>query len=141
MITSEYVLFSFIQRLLETNRSQILVDGPSKSAGVPRHSASVAHILLTPIVIKDLPRGIRASALLKKWEEEGVEKQWKESPAARARVQTERRRELTDFERFKVMILKKQVSADDVIGPSESRFVHCAVPRRIERECFALCSP
>jgi large subunit ribosomal protein L14e len=90
--------------------SQILVDGPSKEAPVPRHSASILHILLTPIVIENLPRGIRSGPLLKKWQEADVDAKWVESKPAKARAKTERRRQLTDFERFKVMILKKQVS-------------------------------
>jgi len=43
------------------------------------------------------------------WEKAEVEKKWEESAWAKRRAQREKRRNLTDFERFKVMMLKKQV--------------------------------
>ena len=46
----------------------------------------------------------------KEWEKSEVEKQWAESAWAKKREQKQRRRQLSDFDRFKVMKLKKQVS-------------------------------
>ena len=45
------------------------------------------------------------------WERAQVEKKWSESAWAKKREQRDRRRALSDFDRFKVMRLKKQVSA------------------------------
>jgi hypothetical protein len=45
----------------------------------------------------------------KAWEKEGVESKWQESAWAKKRDQREKRSNLTDFERFKVMKLRKQV--------------------------------
>jgi large subunit ribosomal protein L14e len=42
------------------------------------------------------------------WEKAGIEKKWQESAWAKKRAQKERRRALTDFERFKVLRLRKQ---------------------------------
>ena len=47
----------------------------------------------------------------KLWEKEEVEKKWEESTWAKKQVQFEKRQNLSDFERFKVMRLRKQVSA------------------------------
>lgn len=64
---------------------------------------------LTGIVIPKLPRGIGHSALKKKWDEHDVENKWNESSFAKSREKSLRRKQLNDFERFKVMKLRKQV--------------------------------
>lgn len=88
-----------------------MVDGPSKKlTPVPRHSAALAHVVLTPIVIEKLPRGVGNGPLAKKWEEAEVDKKWEASSWAKGRAQNDKRRNLTDFERFKVVKLRKQVS-------------------------------
>ncbi len=43
------------------------------------------------------------------WEKDEVQKKWDESVWAKRREQREKRRGLTDFERFKVLRLRKQV--------------------------------
>jgi len=47
----------------------------------------------------------------KLWEKNEIDSKWAESSWAKKREQQERRKNLTDFERFKVMRLKKQVSS------------------------------
>lgn len=47
--------------------------------------------------------------MAKAWEKEGIEQKWDESVWAKKREQREKRRTLSDFERFKVMRLRKQV--------------------------------
>jgi len=88
-----------------------LVDGPSedKDQAVPRHSAALANISLTSLVVPKLPRAIGHGPLKAKWKDAEVEKKWKESSFAKGRVQSSKRRGLTDFERFKVLRLRKQV--------------------------------
>lgn len=88
------------------------MDGPSSKPEsiVPRHSAALADVSLTPIVIPKLPRGAGAGPVRAAWEKAGVEKAWEGSAWAKTRARSERRRQLTDFERFKVMRLRKQVS-------------------------------
>ena len=88
--------------------NQVLIDGPSKDSTVPRHSAPLSNLLLTPIVL-NIPRAIGHGPLKKKWEEDEVDSKWSESPWAKAQAQREKRKNLTDFERFKVMRLRKQV--------------------------------
>jgi len=88
----------------------VLVDGPSSDPklATPRGAVSLSRTLLTPIVIEKLPRGARSGAVKKAWEAAGVDAKWKESNWAKKSLQQERRKALTDFDRFKVMRLKKQ---------------------------------
>jgi large subunit ribosomal protein L14e len=91
----------------------VLVDGPSadEKSVVPRHAAPLSNIILTPIVIPKLPRAARTGVVKRAWEEAGVESKWSQSSWAKKRDQRERRRALSDFERFKVMKLRKQVGS------------------------------
>lgn len=59
-------------------------------------------------MIPKLPRGARTGAVKKAWEAYGVDAKWKETNWAKKQLQQERRQSLTDFDRFKVMRLKKQ---------------------------------
>lgn len=89
---------------------QILVEGPNSDvkASVPRHAAALSGVSLTPIVIAKLPRAAGHSALKAVWEKSEVEKKWASSTFAQNREKSQKRRALTDFERFKVMRLRKQ---------------------------------
>lgn len=90
---------------------QVLVEGPGSSATskVPRHAAPLSNVVLTPIVISKLTRAARSGVVKKEWLAAEVEKKWEASSWAKKRDQKERRRALTDFDRFKVMKLRKQV--------------------------------
>ena len=99
---------------------QVLVDGPSKTlTPVPRHASPLSHCILAPIVIPKLPRAIGTGALMRAWEKAEVDDQWKQTSWYKTRQQREKRRNLTDFERFTVMKLKKQVSI-----PKAQRLFH-----------------
>ncbi|KAF2639395.1 60S ribosomal protein L14 [Massarina eburnea CBS 473.64] len=90
------------------DHKRVLVDGPSKTGIVPRHSAPLAHVSLTPIVLPKLPRAIGVGALKKAWEKAEVDSQFEKTTWAKKRAQFQKRRQLNDFERFKVMKLRKQ---------------------------------
>lgn len=47
--------------------------------------------------------------MAKAWKEQNVDEKWDESAWAKRRDRREKRRALTDFERFKVLKLRKQV--------------------------------
>lgn len=83
-----------------------MIDGPT--TGVARQGAALAHVVMTPHVVAKLPRGARSSAVAKKWEASEVDAKWAASAWAKKIAQRKRRAELTDFERFQVLILKKQ---------------------------------
>jgi large subunit ribosomal protein L14e len=89
---------------------QALVDGPSTDTktAVPRQSVALANVILTPLILENLPRGARTGVVKAQWEKAGIEAKWQESAWAKKRQQKERRRALTDFERFKVLRLRKQ---------------------------------
>ena len=90
---------------------QVLIDGPSdkEELAVPRHAAGLSYMSLTGIVIPKLPRGIGRAALKKKWDEHEVDSKWNSSNFAQSRERSIKRKQLSDFERFKVMRLRKQV--------------------------------
>lgn len=95
----------------ELTVGQVLVDGPASSADrvVARHAAPLSHVSLTPIIIPKLPRAAGNGAVKAAWEKTDVDSKWNNSTWAKNRESRARRRQLTDFERFKVMRLRKQV--------------------------------
>jgi large subunit ribosomal protein L14e len=111
-ITSAYVDLQKTKKLRAEilTHLQALIDGPSTDTktAVPRQSISLSQLILTPLVLEKLPRGARTGAVKAQWEKAGIEAKWQESAWAKKRSQKERRRQLTDFERFKVMRLRKQ---------------------------------
>lgn len=60
------------------------------------------------MVIEKLPRGSRTGTVKKFWAKSEIDKKWKESNWFKSRQKFERRKALTDFDRFKVMRLQKQ---------------------------------
>lgn len=106
----------------------MLVDGPSENGAVPRHAAALAHLSLTPIVLSKLPRGTGVGTVKSAWAKAEVDSKWAESTWAKKRAQFQKRKQLNDFERFKVLKLRKQVGypywksavrSDCVKGPYE----------------------
>ncbi|KAF2809978.1 60S ribosomal protein L14 [Mytilinidion resinicola] len=91
------------------DHKRVLVDGPSsdKDKVVPRQSVALSGLSLTPIVIPKLPRAAGNGFVKKIWESEGVESKFAESNWAKTQGRFAKRKQLNDFERFKVMKLKK----------------------------------
>ena len=94
------------------------MDGPSKKENgtVPRQSVALNNLIVTPIVIAKLPRAAGRGAVARAWEKAEVETKWDESAWAKRREQREKRRNLSDFDRFKVLRLKKQVCGSRACG-------------------------
>ncbi|EMD88812.1 hypothetical protein COCC4DRAFT_168293 [Bipolaris maydis ATCC 48331] len=90
------------------DHKRVLVDGPSEKAPVPRQEIALAKLSLTPIVIPKLPRASGVGHVAKKWEEHKVQQKFDESAWAKKRAAMQKRRGLNDFERFKVMKMRKQ---------------------------------
>ena len=86
------------------------MDGPASDSklAVPRQAVSLSNLLLSDFIIEKLPRGARTSTVKKFWEKSEIDSKWKESNWAKKRLQQDRRAQLTDFDRFKVLRLKKQ---------------------------------
>ena len=66
---------------------------------------------MTPFVIPQLPRAAGTGPVRRLWEKNEIDQKWAESSWAKKTEQQDKRRNLGDFERFKVMRLKKQVSS------------------------------
>lgn len=90
---------------------QVLVDGPSSEEQkiVPRHVLPLAHATLTPFTIPQLPRAAGTGPVKKLWAKNEIDGKWAKSSFAQKTDRAERRKNLTDFERFKVLRLRKQV--------------------------------
>ncbi len=58
---------------------------------------------------RKVAKGGGRGAVKKAWEKQEIEKKWDESAWAKKREQREKRKNLSDFERFQVLKLKKQV--------------------------------
>ncbi len=84
---------------------QAIIDGPT--TGVPRQAFPYRHLTLTSLSVPKLPRSAGSGTVKKYVEEAGVVAKWESSAWARKRVAAEKRRTLSDFERFQVMIHKK----------------------------------
>lgn len=91
--------------LLTLPSSQALIDGPT--TGVPRQPFPYKHLVLTNFVVKDLPRGAGPTTLKKYIEKSDVESKWEATAWAKKRAVVQRRKALSDFERFKLMIKKR----------------------------------
>ncbi|KAL2217044.1 60S ribosomal protein L14 [Thermoascus aurantiacus ATCC 26904] len=89
---------------------RVLVDGPSgkEDKVVPRHVLPLAHATLTPFVIPKFPRAAGTGPVRRLWEKNEIDEKWAKSSYVKKEEQREKRKNLTDFERFKVMRLKKQ---------------------------------
>lgn len=82
----------------------MLIDGPA----IKRQAITLKKVSLTDIVLPQMPRGARTSTVHKKWAAADIDGKWAASAPAKKLVIKARRAALTDFERFQVMVLKKQ---------------------------------
>ncbi|KAJ3501574.1 hypothetical protein NMY22_g18880 [Coprinellus aureogranulatus] len=92
-----------ITEIIDHNRA--IIDGPTTS--VPRQSFPYKHLTLTPFKVT-IPRAAGTAVVKKTVEKEGVVEKWNQSKWAQKREAAEKRRSLSDFDRFKVMVQKKQ---------------------------------
>ena len=63
---------------------------------------------LTALVVKQMPRGARSKTVKKFFDKSGVAEKFAESKWAKSMKAREIRQNTSDFDRFNVMILKKQ---------------------------------
>ena len=85
---------------------QALIEGPL--TGVPRQAFAYRRLVLTPFVLKKLPRAAGTSTVKKVFEASGVLDKWEKSAWAQRRKAIAARRATSDFDRFEIMLLKKQ---------------------------------
>ncbi|TDL22524.1 hypothetical protein BD410DRAFT_206624 [Rickenella mellea] len=93
-----------IAEIIDHNRA--IIDGPTTS--VPRQSYPYRHLTLTPLVLGKLPRAAGTGVVRKQLEADGIVEKWEKSSWAKKLASVEQRRTLNDFQRFGVMLAKKQ---------------------------------
>ncbi|KAI1433256.1 ribosomal protein L14-domain-containing protein [Xylaria sp. CBS 124048] len=91
------------------SEKRVLVDGPSsdEKLAVPKGAIALTDVLLTDISLT-IPRAVRTGTLKKFWEKAEIDKQWQSNKWAVRSQRTERRKALTDFQRFQLLRAKKQ---------------------------------
>mmetsp|Transcript_76692 Transcript_76692/g.248265 ORF Transcript_76692/g.248265 Transcript_76692/m.248265 type:complete len:135 (+) Transcript_76692:78-482(+) len=90
------------------DQGRVIVDGPYDITGVKRHMMPIKRLMLTDLRCK-LDFGAREKALRKALEREDIMNKWSQTNYAKKLKAKEARRTMTDFERFKLMVVKRRV--------------------------------
>ena len=91
------------------DQARALVDGPYSVTGVRRQTIPTRNLSLTSIIVP-IARGVREGVLRKHLDSEKVLEQWRATGWARKAARHEQRTKLSDFQRFQLMMLRKQRS-------------------------------
>ena len=89
------------------NTSRVLVEGPL--TGVRRQEMSLRRLSMTDFVL-DIARSIKSSSLKKAVEDFGLNKKYEATSYGKKLQRAVTRSKLTDFDRFKVMVLRQKVN-------------------------------
>lgn len=92
------------------DQNKCLIDGPASLTGVSRQVISFTRVSLTDLTVK-IQRNARQKTLIKAWTEGDIQAKWDNTSWARKLANRKKRANLSDFDRFKVMVAKKQKSA------------------------------
>ncbi|KAI9442862.1 60S ribosomal protein L14 [Lactarius psammicola] len=92
-----------ISEIIDHNRA--IIDGPT--TGVPRQSFPYRHLSLTSLTVPNLPRNAGSGTVKKYLKKADTVSKWESSAWAKKRAAAAKRRTLTDFERFQVLVHKK----------------------------------
>ena len=90
---------------------QVLVDGPQSVTGIHRQVISLKRLALTDVLVTKLPRGATQKNVKKAWAEQNVLETWNNGNWAKKIENKRKRAAMGDFDRFKVMVARKQRSA------------------------------
>merc|ERR1712072_324409 len=90
--------------VIDQNRA--LVDGPLSITGVHRHAVNFKQIMLTSFKV-DITRSCKEAAVAKAFKAADISGKWSKSAWAK---KLENRANLSDFDRFKVMVARKKRS-------------------------------
>ena len=91
------------------DQNKCLIDGPSDITGVSRQVINYGRIALTDLTVK-IPKNARQKTLIAAWKEADTMAKWEASSWAKKLASKKTRANLSDFDRFKVMVAKKQKS-------------------------------
>merc|ERR1712178_331112 len=86
------------------DQNRALVDGPC--SGVLRKDINFRALHLTPFTVK-IGQSSRSGTVRKAWEKAEITKKWQETTWAKKIAARERRANLSDFDRFKLMKAKQ----------------------------------
>ena len=100
------------------DQARALVDGPYSVTGVRRQTIPTRNLSLTAIIVP-IARGVREGVLKRHLEASAVIEQWKATGWARKAARHEQRTKLSDFQRFQLMVLRKQRSK--IVGSAYSK--------------------
>ena len=89
------------------DQNKCLIDGPVEITGVQRQVISYTRIALTDLTV-DIHRNARQTSLKKAWETADTMNKWESSSWAKKLAAKKKRANLSDFDRFKVMVARKQ---------------------------------
>jgi len=92
-----------IVEIIDHNRA--IIEGPE--TGVPRQSFPYRHLTLTTLTLTGLPRGAGTKTVRKHFEKDKLMEKWEASSWAKKRAAFAKRRTMSDFDRFSVMLQKK----------------------------------
>lgn len=92
------------------DQNKCLIDGPAPLTGVERQVISFTRLALTDLKVK-IQRSARQKTLIKAWTEADTLATWESSSWAKKLSARKKRAALNDFDRFKVMVAKKQKTA------------------------------
>ena len=90
--------------------NKCMIDGPVPKTGVARQVIPFKRLALTDIVIK-VPKSARQKTLVKAWDAAKVEETWAATSWAKKLARKKVRASLTDFQRFQLMVARKQKAA------------------------------
>ncbi|KAL6044281.1 60S ribosomal protein L14, variant 2 [Balamuthia mandrillaris] len=91
------------------DQNRAFIDGPSSINGIQRQSIPLKRLSLTNIKI-DIPHSCRLKTLVAAWQKANVEEQWEKTAWAKKFAMKNKRASLSDFDRFKVMLARKEKS-------------------------------
>ena len=91
------------------DQNKCLIEGPEEITGVSRQVIPYKRIALTDLTVK-IQRNARAKTLKAAWKAEDTLAKWEGSSWAKKLDAKKKRSSLSDFDRFKVMVAKKQKS-------------------------------
>ena len=91
------------------DQNKCLVEGPEEVTGVARQVVPYKRIALTDLKVT-IQRNARAKQLKSAWKAGDTLAQWEGSSWAKKLDSKKKRASLSDFDRFKVMVAKKQKS-------------------------------
>lgn len=90
------------------NKNRVIVSAPGM--GVPRTLISNRRLELTKFRVPNVAFGIKEGELKKQIDAFGLQKRFNETARGQKILKQQRRANLTDFERFKVLVLKRKLA-------------------------------